>query len=35
MTGLNLKMHKNIFSQALHLGPARKEEAEHREWQKR
>ena len=30
MTGRNLKMQKNIFSQALHLGPARKEESEHR-----
>jgi branched-chain amino acid transport system ATP-binding protein len=30
MTGRNLKMHRNIFWQALHIGPARKEEAEHR-----
>ena len=30
MTGRNLKMHRNIFWQALHVGPARKEEAEHR-----
>jgi branched-chain amino acid transport system ATP-binding protein len=36
MTGRNLKMHRNIFWQALHIGPARKEEAEHRaQWQKR
>lgn len=30
MAGRNLKMHRNIFWQALHLGPARKEETEHR-----
>ncbi|MFC1664088.1 ABC transporter ATP-binding protein [Pseudomonadota bacterium] len=30
MTGRNLKMRKNIFWQALHLGPARKEEIENR-----
>ena len=30
MTGRNLKMHRNIFWQALHFGPARKEETEHR-----
>ena len=30
MTGRNLKMHRNIFWQALHFGPARQEEAEHR-----
>ncbi len=31
MTGRNLKMKTNIFWQALHLGPARKEELENRE----
>jgi len=31
MTGRNLKMKTNIFWQALHLGPARKEEIENRE----
>ena len=31
MTGRNLKMKKNVFWQALHIGPARKEEMEHRE----
>ena len=30
MTGRNTKMHKNFFWQALHLGPARNEELEHR-----
>jgi len=32
MTGRNTKMHSNIIWQALHLGPARKEELEHREF---
>jgi len=32
MTGRNTMMHKNLFWQALHLGPARKEELEHREF---
>jgi branched-chain amino acid transport system ATP-binding protein len=31
MTGRNLKMKANAFWQALHLGPARREEVEHRE----
>jgi len=31
MTGRNLKMKTNLFWQALHLGPARKEEQENRE----
>ena len=31
MTGRNLKMKKNVFWQAIHFGPARKEEMEHRE----
>ncbi len=31
MTGRNLKMKTNIFWQALHLGPARREELENRE----
>ena len=31
MTGRNLKMTANVFWQALHLGPARREEVEHRE----
>jgi len=30
MTGRNLKMKTNLFQQALHLGPARREEIEHR-----
>lgn len=30
MTGRNLKMHKNFLWQALHIGPARKEEVENR-----
>ncbi len=30
MTGRNLKMHTNLFWQALHLGPARAEELENR-----
>ena len=30
MTGRNLKMHVNLFLQALHIGPARREEIEHR-----
>ena len=32
MTGRNLRMKSNFFWQALHLGPARKEELEHREF---
>jgi branched-chain amino acid transport system ATP-binding protein len=32
MTGRNLKMNKNFLLQALHIGPARKEEMEHREF---
>ena len=32
MTGRNLKMNKNVFLQALHIGPARKEEVEHRKF---
>ncbi len=32
MTGRNLKMHKNFILQALHFGPAKKEELEHREF---
>ena len=31
MTGRNLKMRKNLLWQALHWGPARREEIEHRE----
>jgi len=31
MTGRNLKMHRNFLWQALHFGPARKEEIEHRQ----
>lgn len=31
MTGRNLKMKSNFFLQALHIGPARAEELEHRE----
>ena len=30
MTGRNLKMRTNLFLTALHIGPARREEAEHR-----
>jgi len=30
MSGRNLKMHRNVFLQALHYGPARTEELEHR-----
>ena len=30
MTGRNLKMHANLFLAALHVGPARREETEHR-----
>ena len=30
MTGRNLKMRRNLFWQALHLGPAREEEMQHR-----
>jgi branched-chain amino acid transport system ATP-binding protein len=30
MTGRNLKMRVNLFLQALHIGPARREELEHR-----
>ena len=32
MTGRNTKMHKNLFWQALHVGPARAEEIRHREF---
>jgi branched-chain amino acid transport system ATP-binding protein len=32
MTGRNLKMHRNFLWQALHLGPARREEIEHRQF---
>ena len=32
MTGRNLKMRVNLFLQALHVGPARREEVEHREF---
>jgi len=32
MTGRNLKMKRNFLWQALHIGPARKEELEHREF---
>ncbi len=32
MTGRNLRMESNIFLQALHLGPARREEVKHREF---
>jgi branched-chain amino acid transport system ATP-binding protein len=35
MTGRNLKMHVNLFLQALHIGPARREELEHREFVER
>ena len=35
MTGRNLKMHVNLFLQALHVGPARREEMEHREFVER
>jgi len=31
MTGRNTKMHRNVFWQALHVGPARNEELVHRE----
>ena len=31
MTGRNLRMHRNFLWQALYLGPARREEMEHRE----
>ena len=31
MTGRNLKMHSNIFAQALHWGPAQREETVHRQ----
>lgn len=31
MTGRNLKMHRNFLLQAIYLGPARREETEHRE----
>ncbi|MDH3703576.1 MAG: ABC transporter ATP-binding protein [Alphaproteobacteria bacterium] len=31
MTGRNTKMHRNFFWQALHVGPARREELAHRE----
>ena len=31
MTGRNTKMHRNFLWQALHVGPARREELEHRE----
>jgi branched-chain amino acid transport system ATP-binding protein len=31
MTGRNLKMHRNFLWQALYVGPARREETEHRE----
>jgi branched-chain amino acid transport system ATP-binding protein len=32
MTGRNTKMKKNLFWQALHVGPAKREEIEHREF---
>ena len=32
MTGRNTKMHKNLFWQALNIGPARAEETEHRDF---
>lgn len=32
MTGRNTMMHKNLFWQALHVGPARTEELEHRDF---
>ncbi|MBL6931390.1 MAG: ABC transporter ATP-binding protein [Rhodospirillales bacterium] len=32
MTGRNTMMHRNLLWQALHVGPARKEELEHREF---
>ncbi len=35
MTGRNLKMRTNFVLQALHLGPARREEMEHREFVER
>jgi branched-chain amino acid transport system ATP-binding protein len=35
MTGRNLRMRSNIFQQALHLGAARREEIEHREFVER
>jgi len=35
MTGRNLKMRVNLFLQALHVGPARREEMEHRAYAER
>lgn len=35
MTGRNLKMRVNLFLQALHIGPARREEMEHRAYAER
>ena len=35
MTGRNLKMRVNLFLQALHVGPARREEVEHRAFAER
>jgi branched-chain amino acid transport system ATP-binding protein len=35
MTGRNLKMRVNLFLQALHIGPARREEMEHRAYVER
>ena len=35
MTGRNLKMRVNLFLQALHIGPARREEIEHRAFAER
>ncbi len=35
MTGRNLKMRVNLFLQALHIGPARREEMEHRAFAER
>jgi len=35
MTGRNLKMRVNLFLQALHIGPARREELEHRAFAER
>ena len=35
MTGRLLKMHKNFLWQALHVGPAKQEELEHREYAER
>ena len=32
MTGRNTKMHVNLFWQALHIGPAKREELEHRDF---